>query len=97
VPCTGMSATTSPATSATAGTTVTVTGAATGCPNPQYQFYLLPPGGTWTLVRGYQPSASFTWNTAGLPAGTYRFSVWARDTSSSASYDAFSAFNYPLS
>jgi spore germination protein YaaH len=96
VPCTGMSATTSPATSATAGTTVTVTGAATGCPNPQYQFYLLPPGGTWTLVRGYQPSASFTWNTAGLPAGTYRFSVWARDASSSASYDAFSAFNYPL-
>ncbi len=96
VPCTGMSATTSPVTSATAGTTITVTGAATGCPNPQYEFYLLPPGGTWTLVRGYQGSATFTWNTTGQPTGTYRFSVWARDASSSASYDAFSAFNYPL-
>jgi len=95
-PCTGMSATASPATSATSGTTVTITGSATGCPSPQYEFWLLPPGGTWTLVKGYSGAATFTWSTTGQPAGSYRFSVWARDTSSSASYDAFSAFQYTI-
>jgi len=102
-PCTGMSATTSPLTSATVGTTVTITGAATGCPNPLYEFFLLPPGGSWTLLRGYTANATLTWSTAGKPAGSYRFSVWARDASSGGvngsppyTYDSFSAFDYTL-
>jgi hypothetical protein len=94
--CSGMSASAAPPSSATAGTLVTVTGTASGCANPRYQFYLLPPGGTWTLVQAYSPSNTFSWNTAGSPAGSYRFSVWARDASSSSSYDAFSAFQYTL-
>jgi hypothetical protein len=57
---------------------------------------MLPPGGTWTLVKAYSTSATFTWNSTNQPAGSYRFSVWARDAGSSSSYDAFSAFNYPL-
>jgi hypothetical protein len=57
------------------------------------------------LVRGWSSNATFVWSTsAGMAAGTYRFSVWARDASSSGTngtppntYDAFSAFNYTLS
>ena len=94
--CTGMTGAQSPPSTATVGTVVAVTGAATGCPSPQYQFWLLPPGGTWTLLQPYSSGATFTWNTAGRSAGTYRFSVWARDASSSAAYDVFNAFDYPL-
>jgi photosystem II stability/assembly factor-like uncharacterized protein len=95
-PCTGMTATASPATSTTVSTPVTITASATGCTNPQFEVWVSPPGGPWTLVRAYGPSGTITWSTSGRPAGTYRFSVWARDGSSSASYDVFSAFNYTL-
>ena len=91
-----MSASTVPATSAAIGTQVTVTGSASGCPNARYAFYLLPPGGTWSVVQPYSANPAFTWNTAGKAAGSYRFSVWARDAASGASYDAFSAFQYSL-
>jgi hypothetical protein len=95
-PCTGMTASASPATSATVGTSVTVTGAATGCPNPRYEFWLLSPGGGWSLAQTYSASPSYPWKTSGLPAGTYRFSVWARDAASASSYDAYSGFQYSL-
>ncbi len=102
-PCTGMSASASPPTSSPVGTTVTIIGTATGCPTPQYEFWILPPGGGWTLLRTYSASGSFTWNTAGLPAGSYRFSIWARDASSSGTngtapytYDSFSPMTYTL-
>lgn len=95
-PCTGINVSTTPAGAAVTGGVVTLTAAAGGCPNPQYAVYLRAPSGAWTLVRGYSSSSTFSWNTAGAVAGTYRFSVWARDASSSAAYDAFSAFDYPL-
>ncbi len=99
-PCTGMSASASP-TTAVRGTSVTITGAATGCPNPLYEFWMQAPGGTWTLVRGYSSTASFIWNSTNHVAGTYRFSVWARDVSSTVAaspytYYSFSAFDFSL-
>ena len=98
--CSTMTASAQPPTAATVGTTVTVTGSASGtgagCTAPQYQFWLLPPGGTWSVVQPYSSTATYGWNTSGLPAGTYRFSVWARETGSGNSYDSFSAFDYPL-
>jgi hypothetical protein len=96
-PCTGMSASQQPPSPSKSGTTVTVTGAATGCPNAQYEFWMLAPGGTWTPVQSYSSSATFTWKTSGWAAGNYIFSVWARDASSPASYDAYSSFTYALS
>ena len=103
-PCTGMTASATPSSSATVGATVTVTGAATGCANPQYQFFVLPPGGVWALVQPYSSIASLSWSTLGKPAGSYRFSVWVRDASTSGTngtapytYDSFSAFQYTLS
>ena len=98
-----MSVTVTPTSTATRGTTVTIAGSATGCPSPQYELWYLPPGGTWALARGYASGGTFLWTTAGSPAGSYRFSVWARDAASGGSsgsppytYDSFSAFQYAL-
>jgi len=94
--CTALSVVAAPATTAPVGTAVTLTASPTGCPNPQFEIWLLPPGGGWTLARGYSSAAGFTWATAGRVPGAYRFSVWARDATSSNSYDTFSAFPYTL-
>ena len=96
-PCTSVSLSYSPASPGSSGTPVTVTGTASGCPNPRFEFWLLPPGGTWTLVQGYSPTASYSWNTSDRAPGTYLFSVWARDASSTAGYDAYdSSHSYTL-
>jgi hypothetical protein len=70
------------------GTVVTIVAGASGCPNPLYEFWILPPGGSWTIMQSYSSTATFTWYTIS-PAGTYYYSVWSRDVSSSASYDAY--------
>jgi hypothetical protein len=104
-PCTSVSVTTSPPSPASRGTQVTITGSASGCPSALYRFWMLAPGpSTWQLVQNYTSgSAVFTWNTTGLAAGTYSFSVWARDKSSTGRYgdslgtwDAYSAISYRL-
>jgi hypothetical protein len=87
-PCTSATASVAPLSPQPAGTTVTITGATSGCPNPRYQFWILAPGGGWTIAQAYSANAAFTWNTT-TPIGTYRYSVWARDASSAAGYDAF--------
>ena len=89
--CTSVTVATNPVSPAKLGTTITVTGSASGCPNPQYQFWILPPGGVWTLAQAYTTSQSFVWNTTGNAAGTYAFSVWVRDAASSAGYDAYNS------
>jgi hypothetical protein len=55
------------------------------------------------LAQAYSPSATFNWTTTGLPAGTYRFSVWVRDASSAGAtstslgtFDAFVGASYTL-
>lgn len=77
---------------------VTVWAVASGCPNPNplYQFWLLPPGGTWSVVQTYSTSSSYSWPTASLAAGTYEFSVWARDSASTLSYDSYHTLLYTL-
>src|SRR6266849_5328211 len=102
--CTSVSAQTSPPSTAAAGTSVTFTGTASGCSNPLYEFWILPPGSTtWTVVQAYSTTATFTWNTTGKPAGSYRFSVWVRDAGSAGAvntslgnFDAFVGTSYML-
>ena len=87
--CSGLTASASPPSPTGIGTTVTVTAQASGCPNPNplYQFWVLPPGGNaYQLLRAYSTTATLTWNTSGLAPGDYRFSIWARDVSSSGVY-----------
>src|SRR5437899_8224037 len=70
------------------GSPVAVTGGSTGCPNPSYEFWVQPPGGAWSLQQGWGGS-NFNWTTSGKAAGTYQVGVWARDSTSSRSYDAY--------
>lgn len=82
-PCGSVGAATSPLSPEPAGTAVTVSATAYGCPNPRYEFWIFAPGAsTWQPVQLYSSSASLAWNTAGRAAGTYSFSIWARDASS---------------
>ncbi len=82
-PCMSVSESVTPASPQAHGTTVTFAATSTGCPHPLYQFWIRPPGGAWQIVRANSSSATFTWNTGGLPAGSYLYTVWARDASSS--------------
>jgi hypothetical protein len=85
--CPSVSDSASPPTSAAAGSTVTVTASAPGCPSPQYEFWILYPGASlYTLVQPYGSSATLSWNTTGLAKGTYRINVWVKDSSSAGVY-----------
>lgn len=87
--CSSVSVTTSPGSATGVGGTVTVTAKALGCPNanPQYQFAVMGPAATtYTVVQNYSTNGTLTWNTNGLAPGSYRFSVWARDSASSGAF-----------
>ena len=74
-----MTLTPSVASPQTAGSTVTFTANGSGGTGSyEYQFWVMPPGGTWSIKQGYNSSSSWTWSTAGLAAGTYQVCVWAR-------------------
>jgi len=86
------------------GSTIVLTGSAETCGTPNYQFWLQVPGSvTWDIVQPYSSSPSFMWNSTGMPAGTYHFSVWARDShsagtshNSSGSWDAYAPLDFIL-
>src|SRR5207245_4474023 len=40
------------------------------CPGPRFRYWLLPPGGAWTMQRDYG-AEGWTWTTTGLSHGTY--------------------------
>ena len=89
-PCTGLTASAMPASPQTSGTAITITASASGCANARYEFWIQNPGSsTWTIVQAYSATNTFNWTTTGLPAGTYKYSVWVRDASSGASYDTY--------
>jgi hypothetical protein len=78
------------------GVTVTFIGSSAGCVNPQYQFWLLPPGGSWTIKQPYSPTATWAWNTTGYALGTYQVGLWVKAGASTAGYDAFFIGTYQL-
>jgi spore germination protein YaaH len=59
------------------GTTVSFTATSTGCGTPTYEYWVQAPNGTWTMKRGFSFDPTWTWNPAGLVAGTYTVHVWA--------------------
>lgn len=70
------------------GTQITLGGVAGGCLNPQYQFWIQAPGGTWGIVQPYSSTSTFAWNTSGAATGTYLFDIYVKQLGSSASYEA---------
>jgi hypothetical protein len=83
---------------------VTISAVASGCPTPLYAFWILAPGSsTWQLVQGYGSKPTISWITTGKPAGSYHFSVWARDVASGGTagnalgrWDSYSSSSYQL-
>jgi len=78
----------SPASPQAPGTQVTLSAAATGCPNPVYQFWVQTPSGSWSVIQAYSSASTASWNTTGLPAGTYSLDVWVRQSGSAADFEA---------
>ncbi len=93
--CTSVTATATPSSSAQAGSPVTITANAVGCPNPLYRIGIRSPSGVTTIVHDYSASATYVW-TAPVTPGVYRIEVGARDATSTIPYDAGTAFNYTL-
>ena len=80
-PCTSVGLGSDKASPQNPGTAITFTATSTGCPNPQYLYYLQDPSGAWNLVRGYG-GPTWTWDTSTWAAGNYVVNVWVRDTGS---------------
>jgi len=80
----------------TAGNSVTFTaGGVGGSGNYEYKFWLKN-AGVWTPVQGYSSTTTWTWNTTGLPHGTYRAQVYVRNVGSSAKYEAVLGMGYVI-
>ena len=103
-PCASVSVTPDRISPAQIGSTISLTAQSDKCGTPRYEFWMLRPGSsTWVDAQPYSTSPTFMWNTAGMPAGTYRFSVWARDSNSAGlshgalgSWDAYGSLTFVL-
>lgn len=83
-PCTSVSESASPGSPQPAGTYVTFSASASGCPYPLYEFWALWQGDpNWHLLQAYSTGNSYVWNSTGASPGTEYFGVWAKDASSS--------------
>jgi len=102
--CASVTAAGTPASPQAAGMAVAVTGTAVACPNPRYQYEMLPPGSnTWQVVQPYSTAATYSWSTTSAVAGIYKFIVKARDAasagtagSSTGTWDAYTSLAYTL-
>ncbi len=77
------------------GAAITLSATSVGCASPQYEFWVMPPGGGWSIARGYG-AATWDWATAGLAPGTYQVGVWAIQPGSTATHDTFFIGTYQL-
>ncbi|HEV2035688.1 MAG TPA: glycosyl hydrolase family 18 protein [Candidatus Dormibacteraeota bacterium] len=88
VACTVPSLSTNVASPQPAATPITFTAATSGCPTPQYRFWVQPPGGSFAVQQDWGSSAAFNWNTTALAAGVYGFEVDVRNQGSTLSYES---------
>jgi hypothetical protein len=96
--CTAVSITPSPASPQLSSTVITVTAAAT-CTHasPTYEFWALWKGASgWIMQRAFSTVTTWTWNSAGAPAGTELFGVWAKDSASTAAYDVVNSTSFQV-
>ena len=93
--CTNATLSASPASPQNAGIPpVTLTAGSSSCSNAQYEFWMLPPGGSWTVAQ-VLGSGTFAWDTTNALMGTYQFEVWVSATGGP-SYDSWSGISYTM-
>jgi hypothetical protein len=94
--CTGASLAPS-STTVQVASTIQFTASATGCPNPQFEYWVQYLDGTWHMVRAFSADPTFGWNTAGLGTGVYSVHVWAIQAGDSTStWEAYGASTVTL-
>ena len=93
---TSVTVSTTPASPQPVGASIAFNAVAVGGVSPQYYFTWRDTGGVWHVGQAYGASASWSWNTTGLAAGTYTIQVWAKSTGSTSAYDAFTSLSYTL-
>jgi alpha-tubulin suppressor-like RCC1 family protein len=94
--CTGGAVVASPSSPSTLGTIVTVTASASTCSSPEYQFYYLPPGGTYSVVQPWSPNPNYVWNTSTASSGVSSFSVHMRQQGSTLYNETVGQMYYAL-
>ena len=96
--CTSVTVSAAPPSPSSAGTQVTITGSASGCSNPGYEFWARWQGDpSWYLLQGYSTSNVYVWNSTGAAPGTEYLGVWAKDAGSSTStFDAHASIPYTV-
>jgi hypothetical protein len=64
----------------------------TNCLNPEYKFWRMAPGtSTWVAMGGYSTQSTARLGMSiGTKTGTWQFAVWARQSGSTAKYEAWS-------
>jgi hypothetical protein len=73
-----------------AGSTISFTASATGCPVPLYEYWLQYPSGKWSMLQSFTTDATWSWNTSGKPPGKYTIRVWANHPGGSTkTYEVF--------
>jgi spore germination protein YaaH len=79
------------------GAQVHVTATASGCSNPQYEFWLQNPSGTWVMKQAFSSSGTWSWDTGVYPIGQYTVHVWATQVGGDMStWQAFGEAAYSL-
>jgi outer membrane protein assembly factor BamB len=90
--CASVSLSAAPPSPSLAGTPVTFTANAAACPNASYAFWRRSASSSmWTQVQAFSTTNTLAW-TATL--GNFFFSVWAKDASSTATFDANNTIPY---
>ncbi|HEY1456314.1 MAG TPA: PQQ-binding-like beta-propeller repeat protein [Candidatus Dormibacteraeota bacterium] len=93
--CSSATLSASPPTTQRTGNPVALTAGASGpnCTSPQFQFWVKDPSGTWSMVRDYSATNTFTW-TAPAQQGTYYLGVHVKQLASAAPYEAVTSIQY---
>ena len=94
VGCPNASVSATPASPQTAGTAVMLSASAP-C-GALYQFWVYKPGGPWMVAQQWSMSPSYSWTTTGLSAGTYAWTVYAKNLSSAQGFDTFAITSFSL-
>jgi hypothetical protein len=76
----------------------TASGSGPSCSAPQYEFWVLPTGGSWQLAQPWSSKKTLTWPTAGLAPTSYAVVVWVTQQGDSppSGYETYDLVSFAL-
>jgi hypothetical protein len=101
-PCSTPTLSANPASPGATGRTITFTAATNNCPDPQFRYWIRPPGGSWQVVQDYGQGsgAIYSWTTGTAITtqwtGSFGIEVDVRDAAERTVYDAVRNITYVL-